>query len=353
MFLRSRRQPIRPKYAFATSQGVTIEKQTIIVEFEHEGVVGLGEIAPSTTYGQTLESSEEVVACADELIVEDPFAIESIVAALIGAFDGQRAAIGGIESALYDWAGKRLGAPVYRLLGLPRPEVATTLTIGVAEAAEIAEKVEAAVRDGFKLLKVKVGTEHDERTLAIVRERFGGPLLLDANQAWSPDDAPARIAELAAFRAHWIEEPILAEEPIDTWRALARASAVPLAAGENLRGAEAFRAAIDAGFLAFVQPDVGKWGGISGGLEVARHAASRGVALCPHWLAGGIGLAASMHLTAAAGSAGSVVEVDANPNPLRERVFPLQIRDGIATLSNAPGLGIEPDLAALEPFAVA
>ena len=127
---------------------------------------------------------------------------------------------------------------------------------------------------------------------------------------------------------------------------------VPLAAGENLRGRQSFTEAIDAGYLAFVQPDVGKWGGIGGGVEIARYAALHGVAYCPHWLAGGVGLAASMHALGAAGGDGGYAEVDANPNPLREEVFPLDIDDGWVTLSEAPGLGVEPDLRRLAAFVV-
>ena len=108
--------------------------------------------------------------------------------------------------------------------------------------------------------------------------------------------------------------------------------------------------AIDAGYLRFVQPDVGKWGGIAGGLDVARYAAARGVAYCPHWLAGGIGLAASLHALAAGGSAASYAEVDANPNPLRDEVFPLTVSDGHVTLPDTPGLGVEPDLARLARY---
>ena len=133
---------------------------------------------------------------------------------------------------------------------------------------------------------------------------------------------------------------------------MAANSEVPLAAGENLRGERAFDEAIDAGYLAFVQPDVGKWGGISGGLDVARHADSRNVAYCPHWLAGGVGLAASMHALAGSGSVNGYAEVDANPNPLREEVFPLAIVEGRVTLSDAPGLGVEPDLRRLAPYVV-
>ena len=84
---------------------------------------------------------------------------------------------------------------------------------------------------------------------------------------------------------------------------------------------------------------------------MASRAVERGLAFCPHWLAGGVGLAASMHLLAAAGG-GGYAEVDANPNPLREAVFPLKVVDGWATLSGAPGLGVEPDLEHLAPYIV-
>ncbi len=56
---------------------------------------------------------------------------------------------------------------------------------------------------------------------------------------------------------------------------------------------------------------------ISGGLDLARHAGTRNVAYCPHWLAGGVGLVASTHALAASGSANGYAEVDANHNPLR------------------------------------
>ena len=210
--------------------------------------------------------------------------------------------------------------------------------------------------EGFSAFKLKVGfgAERDVANLAAMRAALGdsATIMLDANQAWSPDDAAQRIAELAPFRPHWIEEPIGADQPHEAWSALASNSDVPLAAGENLRGQQAFDEAIDAGYLAFVQPDVGKWGGISGGLDVARYADARNVAYCPHWLAGGVGLAASMHALAGSGSVNGYAEVDANPNPLREEVFALAIDDGRVTLSDAPGLGVEPDLRRLAPYIV-
>jgi L-alanine-DL-glutamate epimerase-like enolase superfamily enzyme len=150
----------------------------------------------------------------------------------------------------------------------------------------------------------------------------------------------------------WIEEPIPADCAHQAWTALAASSAVPLAAGENLRGQEAFDEAIDAGYLRFIQPDVGKWGGISGGIAVARKSAKRNIAYCPHWLAGGVGLAATMHALAGSGNAEGYSEIDANPNPLREDVFRFAIVAGFVTLSDAPGLGLAPDMSALAKYAV-
>jgi L-alanine-DL-glutamate epimerase-like enolase superfamily enzyme len=217
--------------------------------------------------------------------------------------------------------------------------------------------VARAKRDqGYPAFKLKVGfgAGRDRDNLASLREALGedATIMTDANQAWSPAEAAERIAELAPYRPHWIEEPMMADEPLAVWRALGARSDVRLAAGENLRGAEAFAQAIDAGHLGFVQPDVGKWGGIGGCRDVALHAAQRGVTMCPHWLAGGVGLAASLHLLAAVGTRESFAEVDANPNPLREEVFPMRVVDGVVTLGEAAGLGVEPDLSRLAKYVV-
>ena len=263
---------------------------------------------------------------------------------------------GGLEQALWDMAARRAGEPLWRYLddkggGARRVRVYAS-GIGPERPVEVA----LAKRDaGYRAFKLKVGfdVERDSANFAALREALGpdADIMVDANQAWSPQDAPARIAALKAFNPVWVEEPLAADDEAADWRQLARDAGVPLAAGENLRGEHAFRSAIDQGYLRFVQPDVGKWGGIGGCRAVARHAASRGVEFCPHWLAGGIGLAASMHLRASLGEAG-YAEVDANPNPLREEVFEFAVVDGWVALSDAPGLGVEPNLARLARFAV-
>jgi len=261
--------------------------------------------------------------------------------------------IAGIDQACWDLAARRAGVPLWQHLGGTSGRVRVYASglgpDGVVEAA-LERRAE-----GYRAFKLKVGmnAERDRANLAALRDALGAEaaIMVDANQAWSPAEALERIAALAPLRPHWVEEPIAADEPADGWRLVAERAGIPLAAGENLRGESAFDAAIGGGYLRYLQPDVGKWGGISGCRQVASRAVERGLAFCPHWLAGGIGLAASMHLLAAAGG-GGYAEVDANPNPLREEVFPFAIADGWATLPAAPGLGVEPDLAAFARYVV-
>jgi len=220
----------------------------------------------------------------------------------------------------------------------------------------VAETALRKKAEGFTAFKFKVGfaAERDKANFADIRAALGNEsvVMVDANQAWSPVQAAQRIADLAPFNPYWVEEPLAADEPASQWQQLASQCGLPLAAGENLRGVGAFEEALAAGYLAFIQPDVAKWGGISACRDVAQLAQRHNAVFCPHWLGGGIGLAASLHLRAAMGPEG-YAEVDANPNPLREEVFSPSPRDGWVTLPDTSGLGVEPDLARLAPYLTA
>ena len=263
------------------------------------------------------------------------------------------ACLAAIDQALHDLAARRDRVPLWRYLGGARASVPVYASgLGPDGAEPMAQQ---AWQRGFRAFKLKLGFGR-ERDLANVRAlREGLPVesaaMVDANQAWSIDDAQAMARLLGGFDLAWLEEPIAADRPLAEWQALADASPVPLAAGENLGSAAQLDAAIASGALRVLQPDIGKWGGFSQVLPIARRAVRAGMRFCPHWLGGGIGLVASMHLRAAAGGDG-YVEWDANPNPLRE-AFPLpDVVDGGVSLSDAPGLGFVPDLRGLASYRV-
>ena len=140
-----------------------------------------------------------------------------------------------------------------------------------------------------------------------------------------------------------------ADRPPAEWQALAGATRMPLAAGENLIGAEAFDAAIDSARPRCVQPDAAKWGGVSGVLAGdGRDPRAPGLRYCPHYLGAGVGLLASAHLLAAAGGDG-LLEVDANANALRQLLCGgiADVLGGSARLGEKHGLGVDVDPARL------
>ena len=266
--------------------------------------------------------------------------------------------IAALDQAMWDMAARRAGLPLWRLLveGHRTKANVRVYASGLGPDQVVDMALEKR-QQGYRAFKLKVGFpgDTDLRNLQALREALGphAVLMLDANQAWRPDEAVDRIGEMAKFHPYWMEEPIAADEPLSSWKALSEQCKVPLAAGENIRGIGDFRAALEGGHLKFVQPDLAKWGGVSGCMEVGRMAERSGVTFCPHWLGGGIGLAATLQMRAALGD-GGFVEVDANPNPLRDEVVPpLAIQDGTVTLSDTPGIGVEPDLALMQKYRVA
>jgi L-alanine-DL-glutamate epimerase-like enolase superfamily enzyme len=186
-----------------------------------------------------------------------------------------------------------------------------------------------------------------------IRRQFGNemPLMADANQAWTLSEASSMAPRLAEFGLAWLEEPLRADRPLREWTTLASACTTPLAAGENIMGEASFLAMLNQVPVTVIQPDIAKWGGISGCWPVIQAIQAKGRLYCPHYLGAGVGLLASAHLLAAVGGIG-LLEIDSNPNPLRSALSgPLgTIRNGTADLDDEPGLGVPADLDQLVPM---
>ena len=347
-----------------TSFGVMRDRPAVLVRIEdHEGAVGWGEIWCNFPTVGAEHRARILESCVAPILLEhtwaDPEQAFAEVTRRLHVLSIQTAepgpiaqAIAGADIALWDLLGKRQGQPLWKLLG-GNPEVQTYAS-GLNPTDP--ELLAAAKRDeGYTAFKLKVGfgAQRDLRNLQALRDLLGAhaTLMVDANQAWSLDEAIVMSQRIAGFHPVWLEEPIPADSSPQDWQALARATPVPLAGGENILGEENFDAAIAAGSLSVIQPDLGKWGGFSGCLPVARRAVANERMFCPHWLGGGVGLVASCHLKAAAGGPG-FVEVDANPNPLRDLIAQpaLGRMGGSIRLSDRPGLGLSDDWGAIAGF---
>ena len=342
-----------------TSFGVMRERPMVLVRAEDiDGVVGWGEVWCNFPAVGGAHRAQLIATILAPLAIGRSFADPaaafewltakvSVLALQSGEAGPFAQAIAGIDIALWDLHARRAGVPLWRLLGGASPSVPVYASgLNPDDPARLAE---AKRREGYTAFKLKIGfgRERDLGNVRALRETLGeqAQLMVDANQAWTLETAIEMSRGLEGFDLRWLEEPLRADRPWSEWRTLRRSTGIPLAAGENIAGDDAFDAALAADVLCVVQPDIAKWGGFSRNVPLARRIRAAGRRLCPHYLGGGIGLLASAHWLAAVGGDG-MLEVDANPNPLRSSTCgPLgTVVGGRASLTDAPGLGVEPDL---------
>jgi len=260
--------------------------------------------------------------------------------------------IAGIDIAMWDLQARRSNLPLWKMLGGQSPQIRVYASgLNPTDPQVLAADKLAQGYRAFKL-KVGFGRDRDSANLRALRQVIGdAPLMIDANQAWDFDTAVAMSNAFEAFEPIWLEEPLRADRPMTEWASLASKTTIRLAAGENIASFAGFDAALASKAFGVIQPDLAKWGGFTGCLSVARKIIDRGARFCPHYLGAGVGLLASAHLLAAAGGDG-MLEVDANPNALRELTCGplLHPANGTISLTDAPGLGAEPDIDALREF---
>lgn len=351
-----------------TSFGTMHERPAVFVRVEdHDGATGWGEIwcnFPSCGAEHRAKLVDTVMAplLASRAFdgpaeASDWLTQRTAVLAIQSGEPGPMAqVIAGIDLALWDLCARRAGQPLWRYLGGAQGGVGVYASgINPDRPQDLAA---ARLAEGYRAFKLKIGfgRERDLANLAAMREVLGPdlPLMTDANQAWSLDEARSMALQLEAFNLGWLEEPLRADRPWHEWQQLSQATGIPLAAGENIAGPAAFDAAIAQGVLSVLQPDSAKWGGISGCWPVIARAQAAGLRYCPHYLGGGIGLLHSAHLLAAAGGSG-ILEIDANSNPLRTALAPAlsRVMEGRCSLGAQPGIGVEPDLGEVGQLAAA
>ncbi len=252
--------------------------------------------------------------------------------------------IAGVDGAVWDMISRRAGLPLYRVLGGSSGKI--ELYASGINPQGVGETADRLLAEGYRKLKLKVGfgADLDTENVETISQKVNGvgTFMLDANQGWDVETASTMMARLAPFGPTWIEEPLAVDRPVEDCKELKSVCDIPIAGGENFATFAAYKAALSTGVLDILQPDLNKWGGVTGATAVARAAVAAGKTYCPHFLGGGVGLAASAHVLAACGN--GLLEVDSNPNPLRSDLFPISPIEGEIALPDAPGIGIDAPL---------
>lgn len=258
-------------------------------------------------------------------------------------------AISGADQALWDLVGTRRGMPVAELIaegmrGTVLRRWVPVYASGVGPE-DVASQVIRCCEEGFSAVKLRVGfgADTDRENLRAARCQLGdqGELLVDANQAWSADEAWQMAPELVAAKVAWVEEPIADATPDELAR-FSDQTGLVVAAGENVYGRRAWRRLLDTAGVGVLQPDVSKQGGITELLWLCAEAASAGRRIEPHLYGGALAYAATMQVAACI-QAVERVELDIRPGALRDGAllaFP-EVVGGAVEVPWGAGLGLD------------
>jgi galactonate dehydratase len=340
-----------------------------------EGLTGVGEAS--------LEGCDEQIVAALQrmkayLIGKDPLDIEAHRRALYDSrfWRGMvlLSALGGLEMALWDIAGKALGAPVYRLLGgACREQVRCYTHISEAVSGhsiqQRVEEAQQAVSEGWSALKWDP-LPQSGRTLEPAELRFVAKqveavraavgddveLMVEIHGRLDPATAIRVANAIAPYRPYFMEEPV-PPESLDALEAVARHAGVPLATGERILTKEAFWPLLERQLVAYIQPDVIHVGGILESKKIAAMAEARYIGVAPHNPNGPVATAATLHLCANIPNL-AIMEMPCDDylwaarwrDDLLLDPGPVQVRDGCLALPARAGLGVELNIAALATY---
>lgn len=233
MKLTSKQYNLHLKHTFRISRGASDVTPVIIVQLEHDGIIGYGEASPTKRYGESIETIQNFLRAIDFSRFESPFQLEDILAYVDSIAEGNTSAKCAVDIALHDWIGKKLNIPLYQLWGLnPAKAAKSSFTIAIDTKEVVEQKVREA--EEYPILKVKVGGDNDEEMITTIRKITDKVLYVDANEGWKDKNlALERIRWLKDQNVEFVEQPMPASQ-LDDLKWLRERSPLPLIADESV-----------------------------------------------------------------------------------------------------------------------
>ena len=232
MKLQTAIEEIHLRHTFTISRESQDVVRVVTVELEDGGLTGLGEASPSSFYGEDAEGVRGDLELLEELVSDaDPLYYRDIIEQAAEVLGDRRGALCAFDTALFDLASRKLGAPLWRMLGLnPLRTPLTSFTIGIDSIEKMVEKLREARQ--YPILKVKLGTPQDIEIIRELRKETEAVFRVDANCGWTAGETIEKSAELKALGVEFIEQPLPPEE-LDAMEEVCRRSALPVIADEN------------------------------------------------------------------------------------------------------------------------
>lgn len=343
--------PLHTPFVTALRRATTAE--SLLVEIvDSDGRSGFGE-APQVwqVTGASIAGSQ---ACVEEILAplllkQDPDDLVMLCRKVAKAVVGNESAKCAVDVALHDLAARRLGIPLARLLGAggggTKHQILTDVTLSAGEPEALAEAARDRIADGFKVLKLKVGTDasRDPDRIWAVCQAAGheATVRLDANQGWTPREAVRVINRLAGLPIELVEQPV-SRHDLDGMAYVTQKTDIPILADESVFTVRELIEVIKRGAADMVNVKLAKCGGLSTARTLLELAREHEMGTCVgSMMETGVGIGAAASLVAAQPTT-LVSDLDAawwlasspvQGGPSYDR--------GILTLPTEPGLGVE------------
>lgn len=346
-------------------------QETVIVRIHTDaGITGIGEVDASPFMVKAVleapSSHNWSLSFQDLLIGENPLDVERLWDKMYQGtiYTGRRGlvihAIGAVDLALWDIAGKAQGRPVYELMGGPRrehvvPYASVHPPLGSLADTErrTRELMERVVQMGFRAVKLQlvygdVYTDADiVRLVRLARQLLGDRMtfMIDVGYRWTDSKAAIwTIRQLEDCNLYFVETPLRMDD-LDGHARLAEAVTTRIAGAELLASRWEALDLMDRGKVDVIQPDVGRAGGLTESWRIARLADDRGLLCTPHGWKSGLTIAAEIHLSAACPNVPFIefMVPELWPSIIRSELVRPEFtpKNGIIELPRTPGLGVE------------
>ena len=348
--------------AYGMARGKTAKRESGLIEVEtDDGVIGVGEAfgPPKVTAGY-LDLIKE--AFVGRTLFEPELVWSDIISRKyhLGLQNQMTACYSGINIACYDALGKTLDVSVADLLGGRGkdriPAYASDGYITDDPEGKLPTQLERFADLGFPAAKIKIGLSPaaDEARCTLARELLGDDMLImvDANGNYTVDLALESMSRIAAHGIHFYEEPLPPQDVLG-YRELGRRGTIPVATGEALYTIHDFARLVHPRAVDILQPDLTLCGGFDQARGIAMLCQIHNLRYSPHCWGSAVGLAAAVHFLSALPDyphsdhlpTPRLLEYDVGENPLRDDLLtePLMAVDGMVSVPDGPGLGIELD----------
>jgi len=350
---------------------------TLVQVTSDEDIVGIGHIDSSPVARYIVEGTLKPL-----IVDENPLEVERLWTRMYHAvlWHGLRGvsvhAIAGVDMALWDLAGKKLGAPVWKLLGgryRDRVIPYASASFGHKSREQLAQEAAVYRGQGFKAVKFGWGilgrdsVEKDVEMVRGVRDGVGDDVkvIVDAGAPWEATAARMikTIKEVERYNIFFFEEPI-PQDDLDGYLKIQAAVDTPISSGEILSTVHEFKSLIDQRAVDIVQPDPSRVG-LTQWMRIARIAEEANMLCVPHDWSTGLNIIAQIHLVASIPN-GEYVEYHRPVTNMENRetftfaseimdellMEPLELKGGYFEVPNKPGLGAELNENVVRKYAV-